>query len=67
MKQFYNENFYKWFPRVFYSANNSNIIFTIAIEKRDNDEKLFGYVIEKQSQHMIALANQIYTDCSSSV
>jgi hypothetical protein len=60
-EKFYNENVYKWLPSDFYSSDNSNPIFEIAIEKMGFDKKLVGYANEKQSQNMIASAPKIYT------
>jgi hypothetical protein len=60
-EQFYNENVYKWLPSDFYSTNNSNLTFKTAIDKMANDMKLLGFAIEKQSQHMIALAHKMDT------
>jgi hypothetical protein len=50
-----------WFPNNFYSSTKSNPIYIIAIEKMVNDKKIHCFAIEKSSQHMIALASQIYT------
>jgi hypothetical protein len=60
-EKFYNENVYKWLPSDFYSSDNSNPTFETSIEKMDFDKTLLGYAIEKQSQHMIALASKMYT------
>jgi hypothetical protein len=59
-EKFYNENVYKWLPSDFYSSDNSNPTFETAIERMGFDKKLLGYAIEKQSQHMIALAPKMY-------
>jgi hypothetical protein len=59
-EKFYNENVFKWLSNDFYSTNNSNPTFIKAIEKMEFDKKLLGYAIEKQSQHMIALAPKMY-------
>jgi hypothetical protein len=60
-EKFYNENVFKWLPSDFYTSDNSNPTFETAIEKMGFDKKLLGYAIEKQSQHMIALAPKMYT------
>jgi hypothetical protein len=54
---FFNEKVYLLLPSDFYSINSSNTTFESGFEKMSFDKNLLGYAIEKEFQHLIALAH----------